>query len=268
MTISILVPVVAHRLLGTRHVKSPAEGTAYQVQQPFLPSLISSYTGIHNYIPILDEEHGTSRSIDEIMDMFHLESRLPYTSGMNVNQIWRNTGIRFLLTGIVDEMIDSLYADFFPEDVREAPHLERLNYPNAINIYFCRNLEGARGRTRYDTHPDRPRQKGRIIVSDGWPLDEGRWNRDESWIFDMIVIAHELGHALTLPHMPQAKNLMNGNGSDLDTIELTPVQALIAKQHGKRYAMPWYRNIIDEDTFKVLEIPHVRHYLGERIPEF
>ncbi|VVC76399.1 hypothetical protein AQUSIP_17110 [Aquicella siphonis] len=263
-----MVPVVAHRLFGTRYSTFPAEENNLHGAMPILSAAIRSPTSKKYMLPTIDHEHGTRRPVEEIMDMFHPESRLAYTSRSNVNQIWRNSGIRFLLTGIVDEMIDSLSADLIPAEQRGTPQLQRMNYPNAINIYFCRDLEGARGRTRYDVHPDRPAQKGLAIVSDGWHLDEERFTREESWISDMIIIAHELGHALTLPHMPQAKNLMYGNGSTFDAVELTPVQALIAKQHGKRYAAPWFRHIVDEDNFRVAEIPYARHYLGERIPEF
>lgn len=265
MSITIIVPVVAHRLFGTQYSAFTPRGVSHHIELPLAINAISSSNNL--FLPIINKEHGTRRSIEEIMEMFHPQGRLATLNHGSVNHLWKNSGVRFLLVGIVDEMIESDAADFIVEDTRYAPPLHRLNYPNAVNIYFCRNLEGARGRSKYDIHPDRPNQNGRIIISDAWHLDEERMSREESRMGDVIVVAHELGHALTLPHMQQPNNLMYGNGSTFESTEITQVQALIARQHGKLYKHPWFRQV-DEHDFGMVEIPHVRRYLGEHIPAY
>lgn len=206
----IEVPVAAHRLFGT--------GGAAES-------------------PVVDMGHGTRRSVEEIRALFSDEPSLPYTAGWSVNRLWAPRDVAFALTGIQDHMIDSDTADLLSIDARDEPDWSRFNRRGAINIYFLHEMEGARGKGSAAPHPSRYRvPRNRVIVADHWHVDEGHLSREESWRHDVIVVAHELGHALTLPHTGNAANIMFGNGTTRDSVELTPAQGLAAWQHGWKYS--------------------------------
>jgi Matrixin len=178
----IEVPVAAHRLFGTG-------GTAGS--------------------PVIDMGHGTRRSVEEIRAFFSDEPSLPYTAGWSVNRLWAPRDVAFALTVIQDHMIDSDKADLLSRDVRDEPDWLRFNRRGAINIYFLHDMEGAWGKGGAAAHPNRYRvPHNRVIVADRWHVDEGHLSREESWREDVVVVAHELGHALTLPHTSNPANVM------------------------------------------------------------
>jgi hypothetical protein len=211
------VPVAAHRLFGTVHRRFGLAGAAAP--------------------PVIDMNHGTRRSLESIRAFFSDEPSLPHTAGWSVNGLWAPRDVAFALTGIEDHMIDSDKADLLPLDVREEPDWTRLNRRGAINIYFLHEIEGAWGKGFAEMHPNRYRVPyNRVVVADRWHLDEGHVSLEESWRQDVIVLAHELGHALTLPHTANVANIMFGNGTTRDSVELTPAQGLAAWQHGWKYS--------------------------------
>jgi hypothetical protein len=206
----IEVPVAAHRLFGTG-------GTAGS--------------------PVIDMGHGTRRSVEEIRAFFSDEPSLPYTAGWSVNRLWAPRDVAFALTVIQDHMIDSDKADLLSRDVRDEPDWLRFNRRGAINIYFLHDMEGAWGKGGAAAHPNRYRvPHNRVIVADRWHVDEGHLSREESWREDVVVVAHELGHALPLPHTSNPANVMFGNETTRDSVELTPAQGLAAWQHGWKYS--------------------------------
>jgi hypothetical protein len=181
--------------------------------------------------------HGTRRSLESIRAFFSDEPSPPHTAGWSVNGLWAPRDVAFALTSIEDHMIDSDKADLLPLDVREEPDWTRLNRRGAINIYFLHEIEGAWGKGFAEMHPNRYRVPyNRVVVADRWHLDEGHVSLEESWRQDVIVLAHELGHALTLPHTANVANIMFGNGTTRDSVELTPAQGLAAWQHGWKYS--------------------------------
>jgi hypothetical protein len=182
--------------------------------------------------------HGTRRSLESIRAFFADEPSLPHTRGWSVNTLWAPRDVAFALTGIQDHMIDSDTADLLPNDTRDEPDWPRFNRRGAINVYFLREIEGAWGKGRAEPHPSRYRiPYNRVIMADRWHVDEGYLSPEESWRHDAIVLAHELGHALTLPHTANATHVMFGNGTTRDSVELTPAQGLAAWQHGWKYSM-------------------------------
>jgi hypothetical protein len=204
----IEVPVAGHRLFGTG-------GTAGS--------------------PVIDMSHGTRRSVELIRAFFADEPSLPHTAGWSVNTLWAPRDVAFALTGIQDHMIDSDTADLLTGD---EPDWSRFNRRGAINVYFLHEIEGAWGKGRAEPHPNRYRVPyNRVIMADRWHVDEGYLSPEESWRHDAIVLAHELGHALTLPHTANATHIMFGNGTTRDSVELTPAQGLAAWQHGSKYSM-------------------------------
>jgi hypothetical protein len=52
------------------------------------------------------------------------------------------------------------------------------------------------------------------------------------------VAAHELGHALKLPHMSIPENLMWGMGVTVDSREIKSTQVRIAQEAASRFRMP------------------------------
>jgi hypothetical protein len=204
----IEVPVAGHRLFGTG-------GTAGS--------------------PVIDMGHGTRRSVESIRAFFADEPSLPHTAGWSVNTLWAPRDVVFALTGVQDHMIDSDTADLLTSD---EPDWSRFNRRGAINVYFLHEIEGAWGKGRAEPHPNRYRVPyNRVIMADRWHVDEGYLSPEESWRHDAIVLAHELGHALTLPHTANPANIMFGNGTTRDSVGLTPAQGLAAWQHGSKYSM-------------------------------
>jgi len=214
----VVVSVVAHRIRGTRVTSEPF--TPRRRPFPF------DYGDPAATLPKartfgVDTEHGTRRSTEEIEALFTESTELSYTGGLTVNSLTR-PHIVFRLREIIDHMVVNHLADFKPEGVS----FNQFNRLGAINIYFVRKLEGARGRA--DPAGDS------MYVGNQYD-DERGIARAERWQRDVIVTSHELGHVLGLVHVPHPENVMFGYGTELtsDTFELP--QKRIMQDAAARY---------------------------------
>src|SRR3990170_3144949 len=139
------IPVVAHRMFGTRYV---ARRASLRLSGRLGLVFESPFSIGQEEIPvsIVDQSHGTRFSIEEIRALFVPDASLEYTEGFTINEIWRQAGIEFRLVTTVDHMIESHLADFMPRDSSiEVGYARRFNRPGALNIYFVRDLERNRG---------------------------------------------------------------------------------------------------------------------------
>ena len=252
----ILVPVVGHRILGKTWV-----ARRIQTRSSRFPGVTLGAAALPQYImePTVDTTHGTRRTIDDVQRLFHEGDVPTHARERSVNRIWRDTGIQFVLVGIVDQMIDSDLADVLPRETRLWPDFARFNRRGALNIHFMRELEGAWG---YGI-------PGGVVVADRWDLMPG-CTREDAWTADVITVSHEFGHALRLSHRAQPDNIMYREGTMLTSTGITRAQALFALERACRYRRPWFRRISNmEQLFLAdVETPHVRGYAGERLPTF
>lgn len=237
---------------------------------PVRPLLIG--TGLHGIVPsaplrpafelreVADAAHGTRRPVDEIVRLFHEGSAPAYTSGQSVNRVWRPAHVQFVLAGIADQTIDSAQADFVSADVRFRPNLSAYRYDNAVNIFFFRDLEGARGCVF----------RGDILMGDRWSPGDDAGSREAAWRGDVITVSHELGHVFDLSHRENVNNLMYGGGTAPASLGIRPAQAVFAQERARVYRRPWYRPIpADDDVLAApLNPPHVLGYAGQRVPSF
>lgn len=211
----VIIPVVAHQLYGTRmervtlsrpSVPSPAtrEGLPWLSAVP-LPFEIPSEIAGHFWIPSIDRSHGTQRTRQEISAFFSPVPDLTYTEGFTVNDVWAPAEIEFRLVDTVEHSIDSDLADMMSADDRiYYPLAESLGRSDAVNLFLVRALEGAAGRA-IGYYAAGGGRKASAFLGDLWEL--GRTST--RWQQDIVVIAHEFGHLLALPHMPHESNLMH-----------------------------------------------------------
>lgn len=212
----VIIPVVAHQLYGTcmervalsrpSAARSPAirDGSPWLSAVP-LPFEISSEMAEHFWIRNIDRSHGTQRTRLEIPAFFSPVPDLPFTGGLTVNAVWAPAEIEFRLIDTVEHSIDSDLADMMSADTRiYEPLAESLGRSDAVNLFLVRALEGADGRAM-DYYAPGGGRKASAFLGDLGELDatSPRWQRD------IVVIAHELGHLLALPHMPHEANLMH-----------------------------------------------------------
>ena len=254
----LLVPVVAHRVFGRsfRAVRVRPSGGRTPAN-PFMPGV--PVGPVFELTQVVDTSHGTRRSIEEIERLFHEGETPAFTRGWSINRLWSQAGVQFVLAGVTDQMIDSHMADFVPADTRLRPDLSAMRYENAINVFFCRALQGARG---FWTGNE-------IFMGDRWNPDAPEESREDAWFGDVITMSHEIGHAFGLSHRGDANNVMHaGTVSTSKTLE--PAQALFAQQRARNFRRPWYRAIPPDDDVRAatIPVPHAAGYAGERLPTF
>ena len=234
----VTIPVVAHRLFGTRvrrEVADPAPERAIVSVGPrqvtHLPGLWSSelYAPTTVWITEIDRSHGTRRTTDEIAAFFAPDPALAYTRGTTVNDIWSPLGVEFRLVETVEHAIDNDLADMMSQDTRVYyPLAERLGRRNAVNLFLVRALVGAIGRSG-GVYAARDRYPAYAFLSDihDLSLDFFRWQ------YDNVVLAHEFGHLFGLPHMPDARNLMQpAAGVGATAVTLTQRRIIEARAPG------------------------------------
>ncbi len=254
----IIVPVVAHRMFGRRFV--PVEIRTSGRSTPGGPFGLGVPVGPEIIVEeMVDTSHGTRRSVEEIERLFHEDATPHYAQGFAVNGLWRPADVQFVLVGIIDETVDSHYADYLGSDSRFWPDLSRWHDDDAINLYFFRRLAGAWGWAK----------GGRAFVADHWDPAVGGATKD-AWKQDVITTSHEIGHVFDLGHRGARDNIMAGGGSGSTSTGLTEAQALFARQRARKFRRPWYRNLPDDDVVQTatIDVPHVAAYAGETLPTF
>jgi hypothetical protein len=255
----LLVPIVAHRMFGRRYVARRLERRSGRSRfGAFEP--LPAPAPLFVMQPEADTAHGTRRTVEDVTRLFHEGESPAYTREWSVNRIWRDTGVQFVLVGVVDQMLDSDLADFLPRDGRRRPDVTRLNYPGALNVFLFREIEGAWG----NGNPQW------ILLSDRWELVSGSSTREDAWRADVITLAHELGHAFRLSHRGQRSNVMYGDSTARESTGITAAQGLFSLQGARQYRRPWFRGVsnLEQLFLAAVETPHVRGHAGERLPAF
>ena len=96
-------------------------------------------------------------------------------------------------------------SDRISEDTRiYYPLTDSLARSDAVNLFLSRALVAASGRA------SGPYSPGGDLEAFAFLADlEGLSPTAARWQLDIVVIAHEFGHLLGLPHMPDESNLMH-----------------------------------------------------------
>ncbi|HEX9722839.1 MAG TPA: matrixin family metalloprotease [Vicinamibacteria bacterium] len=126
-------------------------------------------------------------------------------------------------------MIDSDLADMMSNDLRiREPLAAALSRPNVINLFFVKSLAGALGTS-----------SGVYAAGTGrWPYafigDLGGLEPTPArWALEVVLIEHEFGHLLGLPHMPDPSNLMYAS-AEAGATTVVNTQLRIAQARGPR----------------------------------
>ena len=261
--LSLFVPVVAHRIYGTKYLKEELAR-----KKPWLDRLALIELNVHNLsrnlqstiniVAELDSNHGTKTTLQEIRAFFKSDSSLDYTTeSPTVNLIWASAGIQFKLVATVDHMISSHYADFMPSgsDIFKINFAKRFNKPGVLNLYFVKELIAAKGIASIYLHGAEQDMSFALI-------DDGKMEElpIANWKARVITLAHEFGHFLGLSHKPDVVNVMlNGTHYQLSK-DLEKSQWRIAQHRARYFRTPLYEFPI---------IPHLGIEIEERdLPEW
>jgi hypothetical protein len=215
----VTIPVVAHRLFGTRMRRATVGRMSGRISMPAGLRSIPPMAGFLDdepvapttvWLPEIDRSHGTRRGTDEIEAFFASNPALDFTRAMTVNDIWSPIGVNFRLIESVEHSIASDLADMMLHDTRVYRSLaERLGRTDAVNLFLVRGLVGAVGRSGGVYAPG-DRIPAYAYLSDNHDLER----TFDRWEHELVVLAHEFGHCFGLPHMPDAGNLMQPAASN------------------------------------------------------
>jgi hypothetical protein len=212
-----IVPVVAHRIYGTR-----IEETRTRPRRRPLPFAADPggdrLPGPRIVVPAIDTGVGTTVTLEEVRAFFTPDPALGFTGGFTVNALFPRL-LRFNLIETIDHMVESDLADFLPA---LGTH-ERFDRPGVLNLYCVRELEGANGWARH----------GAAYVADRLG-EEALGGREGRWRRQVITLAHEFGHVLSLRHVTFIENTMFGYGVEPGSLEFNLPQLRIM-HHAARF---------------------------------
>ena len=230
----VTIPVFACRLLGTRVVRrtSSRPRSRRSAGSPYRPEPFDEgpALGVPTWVPETDRSHGTRRVPQEVAAFFAPDPGLAYARGLTVNDVWRPAGIAFRLVESVERAVDSDLADLTstsPDTLD--PVAERLGRADAVNLFLVRSLLPAAGTSSGTYAPG----DGRRAYAFQGDLDDLR-TTPERWGLEIMVVAHELGHLLGLPHMPDRGNLMYAVANATST-RLAQTQIRIAEARATHF---------------------------------
>ncbi|MEM8917131.1 MAG: hypothetical protein AAGC83_14915 [Pseudomonadota bacterium] len=224
-----VINIVAHRIYGLRTVV--VEGLGPGASEPDSPFGSSASPGPSRRIErVKDTNFGTRRSEKDINAFFSKDPDYAYPDGKSLNELFDGTGLEFRLTRTLDISVESHVAGFATQSDAVAI-ARRYNRPDALNIYFYDDLEGAWGyanelRQDYEWHFAAVSERA---VVEG---TEAIFKRM------LVTIAHEIGHVFGLPHMPIDLSNIMATGTLERRVELTRTQQLILNQRGALLAAP------------------------------
>jgi len=185
---------------------------------------------------------GTSRDWDEVRDLFDNCNETPARANFCVDTIWAPAAIEFRIIVRRDIRIPDNWAHELPATALRAFSGEH-NLPGVLNVYFLRSVEGARAWGAADRNPGAGGQQGALWVGDRC----GPPPTPDCWVEDVITVAHEAGHFLSLAHLcddtgpappcgPGADQyLMYGDGTTPDSRRLTDDEIFHARQRAWYY---------------------------------
>jgi len=241
--LSLFVPVVAHRIYGTKYITQEPSSKKQWLDKLALidldvHTLSRDLPSIRNIIVELDTSHGTQTTLQEIRAFFKSDPSLDYTTeSPTVNDIWAPAGIHFNLIATVDHMISSHYADLMPSgsDIFKINFAKRFNKTGVLNLYFVKELIAAKGKASIYLH-DAEQDMSFALIDDGkmesLPI--------ANWKARVITLAHEFGHFLGLSHKPDLINVMkNGTHYQLSQ-DLEKSQWRIAQHRARYFRTPFY----------------------------
>lgn len=159
--------------------------------------------GRRRWIRDLDPAHGTSRSPEEIEALFTPDPAYPVEGPRVLDEFFAPAGVRFRLRSIVDVATFNHVADYSRSS--DIGQIARANSrSDHLNIFCFREINGAYGKgPLYSPHS-------------GVPAFAALGDRAEPVLGPLInfqsslhTLAHEVGHVLGLPHMPEPENVMH-----------------------------------------------------------
>jgi hypothetical protein len=287
----LILPVVAHRILGTDYVPDPilrARMPVYEEDRVWVawrssrlpPRPASLRKARRSASAEVAEEAieeavrpayvtpGTRRTIDHIRDLFDGGHRAAETGDANINDIWAGAGLRFRLVAIIDHAIRWYLASATDSDLVKGM-ARALNTPDVVNLYFFRTLIGGIGTGGFSPVPlQSTRWKIAFAAVEDW--EEYTGDDVRGWNVLVRTAAHELGHLLNLRHHEDSGNLMYPWLSDV-AAALRPLQIMVAHEHARLYLPALERLCLADAAFgERLADPHraplfKRAYMGERL---
>jgi hypothetical protein len=184
---------------------------------------------------------GTRRDWPEIRDLFDNCNEESYRTDFCVDNLWAPAAIEFRIVIRREIRIADNWAHELPVPAL-ADFAHDYNLPGLLNVYFCRSVEGARAWGAPDRDLRLAGQQGALWVGDRCPDDHSTG----CWTADVITVAHEAGHFLSLLHRcddtqghpcgpGEDTYLMYGDGTGPQSRRLTHEEIFRARQRAWLY---------------------------------